>query len=81
MIPCSLLQGSSLKGKKIIGTWSGESCPDRDIRRYVELYLIGKLKIDDLITSRFCLNDINSALEVLKSGRNVIRVLIENNLS
>jgi S-(hydroxymethyl)glutathione dehydrogenase/alcohol dehydrogenase len=70
-----------IKGKKIIGTWGGESCPDRDIPRYVELYLVGKLKIDDLITSCFCLNDINSALEVFKSGRNVIRVLIENNIS
>ncbi|MFA4915054.1 MAG: zinc-binding dehydrogenase [Syntrophales bacterium] len=70
-----------IKGKKIIGTWGGESRPDRDIPRYVELYLAGNLKIDDLITSCFCLNDINSALEVFKSGRNVIRVLIENSLS
>ena len=53
---------------------------NRLVPRYVELYLSGKLKIDDLITSCFCLNDINSALEVFKSGRNVIRVLIENNL-
>lgn len=69
-----------IKGKKITGTWGGESSPDRDVPHYVELYLAGKLKIDDLITSCFCLNDINSALEVFKSGRNVIRVLIENKL-
>ncbi len=69
-----------IKGKKIIGTWGGETCPDRDIPRYVELYLSGKLKVDDLITSRFCLKDINPALEVFKNGRNVIRVIIENNL-
>ncbi len=70
-----------IKGKKIIGTWGGDSCPDRDIPRYVELFWAGKLKMGDLITSCFCLNDINSALEVFKSGRNVIRVLIENKLS
>lgn len=69
-----------ISGKKLIGTWGGESCPDKDVPRYVELYLAGNLKIDELITSCVNLRDINDALEVFESGHKTIRVLVENKL-
>ncbi len=37
-----------IKGKRIIGTWGGETKPDTDIPLYVEHYLSGKLKLDKL---------------------------------
>ena len=37
-----------IKGKRIIGTWGGETQPDRDIPIYLDLYLAGKLKLDPL---------------------------------
>ncbi|MBI4317885.1 MAG: zinc-binding dehydrogenase [Chloroflexi bacterium] len=64
-----------IKGKRIVGTWGGETNPDRDIPLYVDLYLAGRLKLDSLITHQYHLEAINSALEDLEDG-NVGRALI-----
>lgn len=66
-----------IKGKRIIGTWGGETQPDYDIPLYVDLYLKGKLKLDDLITHEYRLEQINEAftdLEKGKVGRALIRM-------
>lgn len=65
-----------IKGKRIIGTWGGESQPDRDIPLYVDLYLAEKLKLDSLITHEYRLEDINHAFDDLEQGK-VGRALIE----
>jgi S-(hydroxymethyl)glutathione dehydrogenase/alcohol dehydrogenase len=65
-----------IKGKRIIGTWGGETQPDRDIPIYVELYLSGKLKLEALITHSYKLEDINQALTDLEQGE-AGRALIE----
>ena len=57
-----------IKGKKIIGTWGGESSPDRDIPKYEKGYLSGELPMGQLITHRYRLEDINEAFAVLKNG-------------
>ena len=64
-----------IKGKRIIGTWGGETQPDRDIPMYVDLYLSGKLKLDGLITHTYSLDDINQVLDDLEQGK-VGRALI-----
>ena len=46
-----------------------------DVPRLVELYLQGKLKLDELISNRYRLDEINDALASTESGealRNVI---------
>ena len=65
-----------IKGKQIIGTWGGETQPDRDIPLYVDLYLKGRLKLKNLITHCYSLNEINTGIEDLKSGK-VGRALID----
>jgi len=55
-------------GKQIVGSWGGDTVPDRDFPYYADLYLTGKLKLDELITHRFTLEDINLAFEVLEKG-------------
>jgi len=65
-----------IKGKRIIGTWGGESQPERDIPLYVDLYLAAKLKLDMLITHEYRLEDINQALDDLEHGK-VGRALID----
>lgn len=57
-----------IKGKKIRGTWGGETVPDRDFPKYVSAYLAGKLDLDKLITHRFTLNQINKAFTLLQKG-------------
>lgn len=65
-----------IKGKRIIGTWGGETQPDRDIPMYVNLYLSGKLKLEELITHTFRLQNINRAFDDLSNG-NGARILID----
>ena len=63
-------------GKQIRGSWGGNSDPDRDIPKFAQLYLEGKLPLDKLITKRYSLDSINEALEDLENHR-VGRPLIE----
>lgn len=65
-----------IKGKRIIGTWGGETDPDQEIVNYVQYFLSGKLKLDLFTSDIAKLNDINQALESFNDG-NVNRVLIE----
>jgi S-(hydroxymethyl)glutathione dehydrogenase/alcohol dehydrogenase len=65
-----------IRGKRIIGTWGGESQPDKDIAIYADYYLSGRLKLDTLITHTYKLEEINRALQDLGAGK-IGRALIE----
>jgi len=58
-----------IRGKRIVGTWGGESRPDWDIPLYVDMYLAGKLKLDSLITHEYRLEDVNQAFDDLEQGK------------
>ncbi len=61
--------------KRILGSKMGESRPLEDVPKLVELYRDGRLKLDELITGRYGLEEINQAIADYKSGgtlRNVI---------
>ncbi|MBQ4846328.1 zinc-binding dehydrogenase [Pseudoalteromonas sp. MMG005] len=64
------------RGKSIRGSWGGGSKPDTDIPKFVELYNSGKLNLESLISKKYTLEDINSAVDDLQSHR-IIRALIE----
>lgn len=55
-------------GKQISGSWGGSTNPDKDFPHYVDLYLSGTLRLDDIMTHRFQLKDINKAFELLEKG-------------
>jgi S-(hydroxymethyl)glutathione dehydrogenase / alcohol dehydrogenase len=55
--------------KKILtGSHGGGAEPHLDIPRYVRLMEAGKFKLDGLVTHEFKLDQINEAIEVVKSG-------------
>ncbi len=56
------------RGKTLAGTEGGQSNPTVDIPRYLKLFASGKLKLDDLITHRFPLRDVNLALDTVRAG-------------
>jgi len=64
-----------IRGRKIVGTWGGETIPDRDIPLYAEMFLAGKLPFDQLVSHEWALDDINVAFDELEAGR-VSRALI-----
>lgn len=56
-------------GRKIFGSHGGETRPDVDIPRYLNLYKLGKLKLKEQITHRYPLDDINQAVSVVQTGQ------------
>ncbi|HVT20036.1 MAG TPA: Zn-dependent alcohol dehydrogenase [Mycobacteriales bacterium] len=54
--------------KGVLGCRYGSSQPQRDIRRYVELYQQGRLKLDELVSARYPLGDITKAVHAMESG-------------
>lgn len=64
-----------INGRRLVGTWGGESKLDRDIPRYVEMFLNGRLALQKLANEEYGLNRINEALDDLENGR-VIRAMI-----
>ncbi|MFN0313423.1 MAG: zinc-binding dehydrogenase [Burkholderiales bacterium] len=63
-------------GKGFSGSHGGEAVPETDIPRYLNLYRNGRLRLRELITERHSLNDINVALERMRSGAIQGRCLI-----
>lgn len=67
-----------IKGKRLVGTWGGETVPQRDIPLYVEAYLDGQLPLESLVTHRLQLDQVNTAFDLLQSGQ-AGRILLEIN--
>jgi S-(hydroxymethyl)glutathione dehydrogenase/alcohol dehydrogenase len=64
------------RGRRIRGSWGGESRPDRDIPRFAQLYLDGRLPLDRLVGDRYPLDRVNDALDDLEAGK-VVRALLD----
>jgi Zn-dependent alcohol dehydrogenase len=54
--------------KSVLGCRYGSSQPQRDVRRYVELYRQGRLKLDELVSATYPLEDMKSAVHDLEAG-------------
>ena len=63
-------------GKSIEGSLGGESIPNLDIPRYLNLFNNGIWGIEGLIRERYNLKNINSAISSMKNGKSVGRVII-----
>jgi alcohol dehydrogenase len=62
--------------RSIRGSYIGSSVPLRDIPRYVDLYLRGKLPVDRLMGERLALSDINRGFDRLASGQSLRDVVV-----
>lgn len=56
------------QGKRLLGTWGGDSVPGRDYPRYAKLIAAGKLNVEPLVGRPYRLLDVNAALEDLENG-------------
>ena len=57
--------------KQIRGSLYGSSNAQHDIPRMLELYNKGQLKLDELITREYALEDVNQGYEDMRNGRNI----------
>ena len=64
-------------GKIITGSHGGETNPSVDIPRYIKLLLNGNYELASMITNRYDLKNINQAIEDIKIGLTVGRVIIK----
>ncbi|MFC5585492.1 Zn-dependent alcohol dehydrogenase [Nitratireductor kimnyeongensis] len=62
--------------QKIIGSKMGETRLRHDIPILVEHYQKGRLKLDELITARYRLEDINEAIAAVNNGQALRNVLV-----
>jgi Zn-dependent alcohol dehydrogenase len=54
--------------RRLIGSCYGSATVIADFPRMIELYLSGKLKIDELITHRYAMDEVNEAFRALTAG-------------
>jgi Zn-dependent alcohol dehydrogenase len=64
--------------KEIRGALFGDQNPSADMLKMLRLYQEGKLKLDELITTRYKLEDINQGYEDMHAGKNIRGVIIHD---
>jgi S-(hydroxymethyl)glutathione dehydrogenase/alcohol dehydrogenase len=57
-----------LMEKRLQGSAMGSNRFRVDMPRYIDLYLQGRLKLDELVSQRIALDDVNEGFEAMKSG-------------
>jgi len=62
--------------KKILGSYYGGADPRQEYGRLIALWRAGRLDLEGMISARLKLDDINQALELLRTGA-AIRTIIE----
>ena len=60
--------GVVLMSKTIKGCWYGSSNVQHDVPRLLEYYKSGQLKLDELISRRIAVNDVNEAFTAMEAG-------------
>jgi alcohol dehydrogenase (nicotinoprotein) len=68
----------TLNRKHIKGSLFGDCNPAYDIKKMLELYRAGKLKLDELITKQYSLGEINEGYADLEAGKNIRGVIIHD---
>ena len=62
--------------KEIRGALFGDQNPSSDILKMLRLNQEGNIKLDEQITTRYALDDINHGYEDLHAGKNISGVVI-----
>jgi len=68
--------GSLMGEKRIVRSSYGGGRPRRDFPWLARQYLEGKLKLDELITRRIGLDEINSGFDAIRSGKTIREVVV-----
>lgn len=68
--------GLVAEARTIVGSYLGSAVPSRDIPRYAQLWRDGSLPVDELISRRVGLDDINEAMDELSDGKAIRQVIV-----
>lgn len=66
----------TLQEKKITGSYMGSNRFRFDMPKYVDFYLDGRLRLDEMISSRIGLDEVNGAFERMRNGEAARQVIV-----
>jgi len=64
-IPAAMLV---MEEKRVIGSLYGSANPQRDMPMLIDLYTRGRLNLDELVTRRIALDEVNAAFDAMEAG-------------
>ena len=62
--------------KKLVGSFMGSNQFRVDMPRYIEFYLDGRLRLDEMVSARIGLDGINDAFDELRKGTAARQVIV-----
>jgi S-(hydroxymethyl)glutathione dehydrogenase/alcohol dehydrogenase len=65
----------TLYEKRLVGSLFGSGSPHEEIRRLIRLHESGQLKLEELITNRYSLEDVNKGYDDMLEGKNIRGIL------
>jgi S-(hydroxymethyl)glutathione dehydrogenase/alcohol dehydrogenase len=65
----------SMMNKEVKGTVFGSGNPRADIPALLSMYREGSLKLDELITNRYTLDQVNQGYQDMRDGKNIRGVI------
>jgi NDMA-dependent alcohol dehydrogenase len=66
----------AMQRKELVGCIFGNANPRYDIPRMLRLYDEGKLKLDELVTTTYSLDDVNQGYQDMRDGKNIRGMII-----
>ncbi|MDJ0847226.1 MAG: Zn-dependent alcohol dehydrogenase [Myxococcota bacterium] len=66
----------TLQEKKVTGSFMGSNQFRTDMPRYIDFYLDGRLHLDEMISSRIGLEDVNDAFDAMRKGSVARQVIV-----
>ena len=66
----------TLQEKRVLGSFMGSNAFRLDMPRYVDFYLDGRLKLDEMISRRIPLDEINPAFDAMRQGEVARSVIV-----
>ena len=61
----------AMQRKELVGCIFGNANPQVDIPKLLALYKSGKLKLDEMITTEYTLDEINQGYQDMRDGKNI----------
>ena len=75
MVPISAAD-LTLQEKKITGSYMGSNRFRFDMPKYIDFYLDGRLRLDEMISSRIKLDEVNHAFDLMRKGEAARQVIV-----
>jgi Zn-dependent alcohol dehydrogenase len=57
--------------KRLLGSMFGGVAPMRDIVKMLDMYTAGQLKLDEIITTTYTLDEVNEGYADMHAGKNI----------